>query len=262
MTDTETVSEGGNTLVGINFTNNDNNYFRNVTMNAAGRDQYNYYASSGVLNIKEVIDWLDAPDPSTNYVTARDKRVEGTGIWLLNHPQFIQWKVNGHLFWLQGKAGSGKTFLCTNVITHLQNQGHQVFYYYFDSLGSGHSKVTYKGVLASLLVKLGMHNNYDQSLLKTLYQNYSQGTSKVPDDIMLDTVLELMNKCPGDTYIILDAMDECKESKKVMKLIQQLLEVKKTYVAVSSRFPVDKDLEKLDANEIDLAQSHNKPRVA
>ncbi|THU82633.1 hypothetical protein K435DRAFT_971883 [Dendrothele bispora CBS 962.96] len=129
------------------------------------------------------LEWLDAPDPSTNYVTARDKRVEGTGTWLLNHPQFIQWKKTGHLFWLQGKAGSGKTFLCTNVITHLQNQGHQVFYYYFDTLGSGDFKVTYKGLLASLLVKMGMHNNFDQSILKTLYKGHSQGTSKVPVDV-------------------------------------------------------------------------------
>ncbi|THV04291.1 hypothetical protein K435DRAFT_961924 [Dendrothele bispora CBS 962.96] len=109
-------------------------------MNTAGGDQHIYYSSSGVLDIEKVIKWLDAPDPSRNYVTARDKRVEETGMWLLNHSQFIQWKETGHLFWLQGKAGSGKTFLCTNVITQLQNQGHQVFYYYFDTLGAGDSK--------------------------------------------------------------------------------------------------------------------------
>ncbi|KAE9393572.1 hypothetical protein BT96DRAFT_923980 [Gymnopus androsaceus JB14] len=55
--------------------------------------------------------WLDAPDCATNFRVADDKRVEGTGEWILNHPEYVEWKQNPGILWIQGKAGSGKTIL-------------------------------------------------------------------------------------------------------------------------------------------------------
>ncbi|THU87138.1 hypothetical protein K435DRAFT_867589 [Dendrothele bispora CBS 962.96] len=85
---------------------------------------------------------------------------EGTGLWLMNDGKFQEWKSQDGLFWLQGKAGSGKTFLCTTAIKTLKNSGNPVFYFYFDSLDSSQSKTGYEGLVASLLTQIGTHSAY------------------------------------------------------------------------------------------------------
>ncbi|KIK51404.1 hypothetical protein GYMLUDRAFT_395054 [Collybiopsis luxurians FD-317 M1] len=62
---------------------------------------------------EEIQKWLDAPDCTTNFQAAYDKRVEGTGQWILEHPEYIKWKQGpeSNVLWIQGKAGSGKTIL-------------------------------------------------------------------------------------------------------------------------------------------------------
>ncbi|THV03546.1 hypothetical protein K435DRAFT_791739 [Dendrothele bispora CBS 962.96] len=63
-------------------------------------------------DVAEKIKWIRAPDPFTNFNTACKNITEGTGTWLVSgNETFHMWKIHGHLLWLQGKAGSGKTFL-------------------------------------------------------------------------------------------------------------------------------------------------------
>jgi len=82
----------------------------------------------GIEIIHKIRDWIDAPDPSVNYIAAYNKVTEGTGRWFTGSQNFFKWKTSGGLLWLQGKgqffrfhplnaraqkfeAGSGKTFL-------------------------------------------------------------------------------------------------------------------------------------------------------
>ncbi|KAJ3833399.1 hypothetical protein F5878DRAFT_632818, partial [Lentinula raphanica] len=69
----------------------------------------NYYLSSD--EEKKVQDWLAAPNCSINYSTALNKRAPGTGQWILKDPVYLKWREQGGILWLQGQAGSGKTFL-------------------------------------------------------------------------------------------------------------------------------------------------------
>lgn len=60
----------------------------------------------------KVLNWLGGADPSTNYNTARKRHEKGTGDWLLQSEQFQSWKdANGHIMWLVGIPGAGKTIL-------------------------------------------------------------------------------------------------------------------------------------------------------
>ncbi|KAE9390083.1 hypothetical protein BT96DRAFT_356378 [Gymnopus androsaceus JB14] len=56
-------------------------------------------------------DWLKAPDCSTNFIAAANKKTTGTGMWIIEHPKYVEWDNNGGLLWIQGKAGSGKTVI-------------------------------------------------------------------------------------------------------------------------------------------------------
>jgi len=52
---------------------------------------------------QEVITWLEAPDPSTNYYDALKKRQPTTGAWLIALPEFETWKTTPKSFiWLHG----------------------------------------------------------------------------------------------------------------------------------------------------------------
>ncbi|KAE9385899.1 hypothetical protein BT96DRAFT_928589, partial [Gymnopus androsaceus JB14] len=37
--------------------------------------------------IQEIRDWLKAPDCSTNFNTAANKKTAGTGMWIIKHPK-------------------------------------------------------------------------------------------------------------------------------------------------------------------------------
>jgi hypothetical protein len=50
--------------------------------------------------------WLNAPDPSVNLNAAADKRTPGTGQWILELPEYQDWKSSpdaGKL-WMTGKG--------------------------------------------------------------------------------------------------------------------------------------------------------------
>ena len=48
--------------------------------------------------------WINAPDPSVNFVAAHDKVTEGTGVWFIQDSKFKKWENEGGFLWLQGKG--------------------------------------------------------------------------------------------------------------------------------------------------------------
>jgi hypothetical protein len=47
---------------------------------------------------REIIKWLSAPDPSTNYNKALEQRYEGSGLWFLESDAFAKWKTRRNSF--------------------------------------------------------------------------------------------------------------------------------------------------------------------
>ncbi|THU85193.1 hypothetical protein K435DRAFT_926207 [Dendrothele bispora CBS 962.96] len=232
----QTTSGQAQSMIGF-FENNQGNIV-NSTVNNVGGDQtiHNHMSDTKIQDIRK---WIGAPDPSTNFVAACNKMTEGTGLWLVNSQEFQEWKSQGGLFWLQGKAGSGKTFLCTTAIKTLKDSGKPVFYFYFDSLDSSQTKTEYEGLVASLLTQIGTHSAYDHTDLERLYKDNEQGHTKVPAHNMKITIQETLKKCPKNqaTYIFLDAMDECKNDNqfKVKNLVKDLLGLQNIHIFVTSR---------------------------
>ncbi|THU93972.1 hypothetical protein K435DRAFT_799243 [Dendrothele bispora CBS 962.96] len=220
------------------FRDSNGNTF-NGPVNNVGHDLEIHYHMSDT-RIQDIRKWIGAPDPSTNFVAARNKMTEGTGLWLVNDGNFEEWKNQGGLFWLQGKAGSGKTFLCTTAINTLKDSGKPVFYFYFDSLESSGSKTKYEGLVASLLSQIGTHSRYDHTDVESLYKSNEQGHTKAPAHAMKTTIQETLKKCPETqaTYIFLDAMDECRTDSQfqVKNLIQDLLMLQNIHIFVTSRY--------------------------
>ncbi|WPA99594.1 uncharacterized protein RHO25_004212 [Cercospora beticola] len=92
--------------------------------------------------LNEILAWL-TPDPNLDpwleFKAARNKHQSGTGNWLLTSPNYSSWKSGPtpHL-WLHGKAGCGKSILCSTAIDDLRTScehaatiGFAVFFFSF-----------------------------------------------------------------------------------------------------------------------------------
>ena len=111
-------------------------------------------ATEQAEQFKKIIDWLSPPDPWTNHESARRQHKAQTGTWLLQSDQYTQWKEGSirHL-WLYGKAGCGKTVLCSTVIEDIRahcdtamNSGYAMFYFSFSD-----NQKSYTDLLRSLV---------------------------------------------------------------------------------------------------------------
>ncbi|KAJ3847393.1 ankyrin repeat-containing domain protein, partial [Lentinula lateritia] len=217
--------------------------------------------------------WLNAPDCSANFVTAVNNKCLGTGRWIFELDKYKEWRSNTGILWIQGTAGSGKTFLLTTVIENLRdtNQNGPVWYHYFDTRDNTESKTTYSGFLLSLVQQMGLSSEGIHPALNTLYKSKPFGQLTHRE---LESILETMIKDRNDIIIAVDALDECREADAVEVLhwlaafseelrivvtsrhepgllIQDVLQVK----LGGSMSSVDKDIERYIKIKID-----NEPR--
>ncbi|KAJ3842843.1 hypothetical protein F5878DRAFT_638560, partial [Lentinula raphanica] len=216
----------------------------NITINGglfdvAGKD-INYYLSSD--EEKKLQDWLGAPDCSTNYSTVLNNRVDGTGQWIFKDPTYLKWKEEGSILWIQGQAGSGKTFLITSIIEDFQatSVSTLTIYHYFDTRDNTGSKTSFQGLLASFLSQLGTQDQRIHPELKNLHESSKSGlthckpTNQKLADTLIKITRELVQK-KYQVYMIIDALDEAKEIDKVWDFCVQMNSLQSIWIIISSR---------------------------
>lgn len=158
---------------------------------------------------KEIRDWLSAPDPSTNYANALEKRHKDTGLWFIRSEAFQTWKSQPNSFlWLHGIAGCGKTVLSSTIIEHLKSdikQDQLLLYFYFDFNNS--NKQTLENMLRSLMSQLYQAQPEARSLLDELWRSQGNGSDQLSKQSLSSTLLDMLRKV-HNTSILLDALDE------------------------------------------------------
>lgn len=76
----------------------------------------------------------EAPEADLNFYS--DRRMPETCSWILSYPAFTSWKDSttvGHILWINGTAGSGKSILASFLVQHFQTEGFNCMYYFFRS---------------------------------------------------------------------------------------------------------------------------------
>lgn len=161
---------------------------------------------------EKISKWLAAPDPSINLVTARDKRQEDTGNWLLESPIFLDWKLAAcSLLWLHGKAGSGKTVLSSTAIYSLLETPpirSNVLYYYFDF--QDREKQLVRKFLNYIIVQLSCKFKHSAQIAEALYNFHSRGSTTPTMQEMKATIQRMLEMTPT-IYLLVDALDECRD---------------------------------------------------
>lgn len=165
-------------------------------------------AVHGDQSYDRLIRWINAPDPFFNHNAARRRHEPMTGQWLLESDEYKQWKaLPAAQLCLYGKAGCGKTILCSTIIENIQyycgnvlDAKHAFFYCSF----SDTQKQSHEGLVSSLAVQL-LCTGQPLNLLQRAYDDRKSG--KPPVDL-LEEVLILCIQQYREVYIILDAYDE------------------------------------------------------
>ena len=102
-------------------------------------DRINLQSQVGAMaeENKRLVSWINAIFTAEDYDRARSDRLEGTCDWILDREEFQAWIAPEHfsdavkILWIQGPPGSGKTFLTTRIIDHLQFRHPVVHFFCF-----------------------------------------------------------------------------------------------------------------------------------
>ncbi|KAH9165961.1 hypothetical protein EDB89DRAFT_2076307 [Lactarius sanguifluus] len=192
--------------------------------------------------------WVTPPDPSTNHNIACGIQHGGTAQWFFRGGIFGTWRsATGSLLWIYGKPGSGKSILCSAIIQDIETLckagSGSIAYFYFDFRDL--DKQNRRNILPSLLAQLSTQSSPCCDILHRLYSEHDKG-SKAPSEAALTQCLKDMLTIPNQPpiYIILDALDECPNTRgipspreEVITLVKDLVNFRlpQLHICVTSR---------------------------
>jgi hypothetical protein len=138
---------------------------------------------------------------------------------------------------LHGIPGSGKTILSASILQDIFHchPGHAITYFYFDF--NDPEKQNFANFCRSIFHQLCHQYLAVPKDVESLY-NLCKNTSRQPTILELsDTLSAAISEFPG-CYIVLDALDECKERQNVVDLVCKLHSLEslpKVHIIITSR---------------------------
>ena len=175
---------------------------------------------------QSIFRWLDSPDPSSRYNRGLSLRHEGTGIWFTKSQAFENWLQEPHsTIWLSGFVGNGKTVLSSTIIEHtirhastLRSAVVAYFYFAFDDPRSQSNDA----LIRSIITQLAASSAEPVSSLESLYRTCLEGQRQPTHDKLFLVLRELLESF-DDTYIICDALDECRNRDECLRDIRKMI---------------------------------------
>ncbi|GME33642.1 hypothetical protein GTA08_BOTSDO08131 [Neofusicoccum parvum] len=190
-----------------------------------------------------VLAWLRCPDVQSNLIAAVEKRQVGTGEWLLCSERFKEWLRDPQFLWLTGLPGSGKTIISSTIVATLlsasKDTDDAVAYFYFDFHVDVKREVM--ALLHVVLSQLALQGTGAFEELRKLYQECKDGQRQPTTEELLLTIARAVSHFPR-IYVVVDALDECRESHKAVEQLRRLSEAANVHVLAVSR--KDADLER------------------
>jgi hypothetical protein len=187
------------------------------------------------LETSSIIELMSPVDPTENYEQAVKLGYPDTDPWFLDSDSFSRYKAGAiHNICLYGESRFGKLVLCSTIITHLAMKPDSVTVYFFFG-NRDTQKQTGDTMLRSLTSQLFRQREECQRPLSVLY---GAGKGNRPTGQALERTLVWMIMLSAvQVYIILDALDECREQDVVLEHMREMLRwnYTKTRVILTSR---------------------------
>jgi hypothetical protein len=168
------------------------------------------------------------------------RRQADTGLWFLEGEDYAAWKTNPASFiWLHGIPGCGKTILSSTILQNIlqycaNDPGKVVAYFYFDFNDT--QKQSPELMIRSLVSQISQQCVKIPTTLETLFSSCDNGQRQPSLDGLLEVMHYMMQEFP-ETYIILDALDECTDRTELMAILERIagLKLKGSHLLVTSR---------------------------
>ncbi|KAL8793896.1 MAG: hypothetical protein Q9195_003515 [Heterodermia aff. obscurata] len=201
---------------------------------------------------KSIMRWLAVADPLTNHRSACQRCLPGTGRWLLEDSGFMEWEV-GHNNYL---------WLNALVIEHLvcKYGDRRVAYFYFDFKDV--TKQDVLGFLSSLVLQIAGYLDALPGVLVDLFRRHS---ARDPDRPSIPSTFELLEVIVAvldvrpTFYIVVDALDECRERPLLLATVTSLKErlSPNCKILLTSRWELDiqRVISKLEIRDLE-ARAH------
>ena len=170
----------------------------------------------------KVTDWLRPLPLDDVYEHLLSTLSPGSCEWILQKNQFTSWmdrdsnSETNPLLWITGPAGYGKTRIATRVIQTLL-PSKKIAYFYCDAQDGNKRSVT--NILRNWSWQLIRQDKSSLSEITEIIAKEQLDSEKV-----LESVLHATLQTPNDTFLVLDAFDECeaKEQAKLYGLLSRI----------------------------------------
>jgi hypothetical protein len=161
---------------------------------------------------------------------------------------YSKWKRNASSFvWLYGIPGCGKTILSSTVTQDIlfycaNDPGKVVAYFYFDFTDADKQKPEL--MVRSLVSQLSEQCIKMPLALEALYSSSDKGNRRPSLEALMNVLQQMLQEFP-QSYLILDALDECGDRPELMRILEQMAgwQLEEMRVLVTSR--KERDIEKL-----------------
>ncbi|KAF8905873.1 hypothetical protein CPB85DRAFT_902389 [Mucidula mucida] len=163
--------------------------------------------------------FISPSDFAGHRINLLEERLSGTGIWVLQHPDFVAWRDSGEAsrtLWCYGHPGAGKSVMAALIVDYLQSTSNVVLSV-FCRYTSDNLKTPFpvlRGLLRQLIEKT-------TNVPSTICDLYSTKTIPNPDTLP-EFLAEVAAVHARPIYIVLDALDECKIALDLLRAIQHL----------------------------------------
>ncbi|CAG8137063.1 unnamed protein product [Penicillium salamii] len=158
--------------------------------------------------------WMSAAPYSDRQRALRKKRTGDTGLWLLDSPEYNDWKnVPGSVLWLPGISGCGKSVLCSTIIQDIEEDCSMdpskfLGYWYFQFGVEATQSVD--NMFRSLVRQLS-RSPLAPAVTK-LWEDHHLKGSQPDSEAVFDVLNDLISGIKGEIYLVFDALDECPEN--------------------------------------------------
>ncbi|KAI9799527.1 MAG: hypothetical protein M1826_005486 [Phylliscum demangeonii] len=164
---------------------------------------------------RQIIRWLKAPDPNTRHYAECKRHQRDTGLWLIDDNEaYRSWKLEPASFlWLHGGA-------------------YAYFYFDFNSPETQRHDILLRSLALQLLERCAVTPRE----LEKLYSSHQLG-EQPPAVHDLTTILRSLVERFPQTYIIVDALDECDDWDGLLDVIKDIVGLKMSslHLLVTSR---------------------------
>ncbi|KAN0087343.1 hypothetical protein V8E54_001031 [Elaphomyces granulatus] len=182
-------------------------------INKIGEDVGRIQSTQKDKDRKKLLDWLSPIDYAELQSDTFHKRQKGTGEWFLKSTPFIEWlEGKEKTLFCPGIPGIGKTMIASIVVDHLKTS------FPDDKTGKAFLYCIYKrqdnqkvdDLLASLLGQLAVWQSMVPESIRELYNKHRRGEKPRLSRNEILEALSSITKTYSRTFIIIDALDECK----------------------------------------------------